>query len=142
MDNLDELYQNFLLEKKEFEHYRKEKENELLLQEKVLENDRSLFDKRLKILQSAYQQLAIDREKVEREKRTYHMNESYDRESTVIQYVSIHSFFKGVNSMLALKKRYKDLLKIFHPDNLCGDKDTVQMINKEYRVLKEKYYES
>lgn len=40
--------------------------------------------------------------------------------------------FWGINNSLALRKRYKDLLKIFHPDNLFGDEELVQMLNREY----------
>ena len=39
----------------------------------------------------------------------------------------------------ALKKRYKDLIKIYHPDNLNGDKDTIQEINMEYEKMKSLY---
>ena len=48
-------------------------------------------------------------------------------------------FFQGVHNPLSLKKRYKDLIKIFHPDNVAGDKDVIQRINKEYERLREKY---
>ena len=44
-------------------------------------------------------------------------------------------FFSGVESRQSLKKRYKDLIKIYHPDNLDGDKNTVQEINSEYHKL-------
>ena len=47
-------------------------------------------------------------------------------------------FFKGVTSSLGLKKRYKDLIKIFHPDNLFGDHETILKINKEYEMMKKK----
>ena len=46
------------------------------------------------------------------------------------------SLFAGVTNPLALKKRYRDLLKIFHPDNLCGDTNMVTIINKQYEKLK------
>ena len=48
-------------------------------------------------------------------------------------------FFKGVDSELALKKRYRELTKIFHPDNLNGDTDTLKCINREYDALKKVY---
>ena len=51
----------------------------------------------------------------------------------------VFNFFKGVNGPLTLKKRYRDLLKIFHPDNLCGDMGIVQLINKEYERLKKEF---
>ena len=40
--------------------------------------------------------------------------------------------FRSVNNSLGLRKRYRDLVKIFHPDNLFGDEELSQMINKEY----------
>lgn len=48
-------------------------------------------------------------------------------------------FFHGVRNPLSLKKRYKDLIKIFHPDNIAGDKEIIQRINKEYEMLKGNY---
>ena len=35
------------------------------------------------------------------------------------------------------KRRYKDLMKIFHPDNNAGDEELVQLINKEFNRKKE-----
>ncbi len=43
--------------------------------------------------------------------------------------------FAGVNSPMALKKRYRDLLKIYHPDNVAGDSRVVLVINQEYERL-------
>ena len=37
------------------------------------------------------------------------------------------------------KKRYKELTKIFHPDNLAGDTEVIQRINREYEQLKREY---
>ena len=45
--------------------------------------------------------------------------------------------FKGINNILVLRKRYRDLVKIYHPDNIFGDEELVQMINKEYIRRKE-----
>ena len=44
-------------------------------------------------------------------------------------------FFIGVESKTALKKRYKQLLKIYHPDNAGGDKEVLQAISAEYETL-------
>ena len=45
-------------------------------------------------------------------------------------------FFSGVSDAKSLKKRYKDLIKIYHPDN-AGDSDIVHEINREYDNLKQ-----
>lgn len=136
---LDELYEEFYQRKREYEKQEEQQKQKIEYETKRLESEKLLFEKKLHILQNAYQQLDLDRKAIEREKRAYHVNKEYKSESKVIQYISIQSFFKGVDNVLALKKRYKDLIKIFHPDNLCGDKDTIQMINQEYSALKEKY---
>lgn len=49
------------------------------------------------------------------------------------------TFFMGVSSLGGLKKRYRDLMKIYHPDNENGDETTVLYINKEYEKLKLKF---
>ena len=55
---------------------------------------------------------------------------------TVSDGESVRLFFTGVSNMLTLKKRYRDLIKIFHPDNLAGDTEIIQRINREYENLK------
>ena len=47
--------------------------------------------------------------------------------------------FRGANNPLTIKKRYKDLMKMFHPDNVCGDAEMVQLINEEYSALCRQY---
>ncbi len=39
-----------------------------------------------------------------------------------------------------LVKRYKELIKIYHPDNKNGDSFTVACITKEYEILKEELF--
>ena len=48
-------------------------------------------------------------------------------------------FFLGVRDELSLKKRYRDLLKLFHPDSMNGDVHAMQAINKEYEEIKRAY---
>ena len=49
------------------------------------------------------------------------------------------SYFAGVNDMRSLKKRYRDLLKIYHPDNQNGDSSVSKQIQEEYESLSKKY---
>lgn len=48
-------------------------------------------------------------------------------------------YFTGIKDADSLKKRYHDLLKIYHPDNQNGDTSTVQQIQKEYDLLKKRF---
>ena len=48
---------------------------------------------------------------------------------------NVKIFFRGVNDTESVKKRYRSLLKIYHPDNTNGDNDLVLAINEEYERL-------
>ena len=107
---------------------------------KQLDNQKHLFDQQWQILERETRQLAIDREKFKRDKLMYR-DEVYRearRKFAMVQNIShsgVNLFFKGVDSSAALKKRYKALLKIYHPDNADGDKEVLQAISAEYETL-------
>lgn len=44
-------------------------------------------------------------------------------------------FFRGVTNRSELKKRYLDLLKIYHPDNPSGDPGITRRVQEEYKEL-------
>lgn len=48
-------------------------------------------------------------------------------------------WFAGINNAEELKKRYRELMKIYHPDNQAGDTSAVQQIQEEYEKLLKKY---
>ena len=108
-----------------------------------MDKENELFEKKLEILKKELYKLAIEKKAVEQERiRVEHMKKQLNSERASASYSmkgQATTFFRGVGSELALKKRYKDLLKIYHPDNLCGDTDTVQRINQEFASLKRKY---
>jgi curved DNA-binding protein CbpA len=52
---------------------------------------------------------------------------------------NVSVFFKGVNDTESLRKRYKALQKIYHPDNMHGDSALITAINEEYEKLKRFY---
>lgn len=47
-------------------------------------------------------------------------------------------WFRGINNAEELKKRYRELMKIYHPDNQAGDTSMVQQIQAEYEELLKK----
>jgi len=94
---------------------------------KQLDKERRLFDLKWKKLEEEVYNLACERDKIARQRQEL---------QTMSQSGGYEIFFVGVNSGDSLKRRYKDLLKIFHPDNLNGDTSTLQEINKEYDSLK------
>jgi len=111
-----------------------------------------LIEKKKKIIEDAYQQLTLDRKALECERlnfeyeRNRYKKQKATSSRTSYQYDSGNydntSFFRGVNSDAELKKRYKELLKIFHPDNQCGDTKTFLRIQTEYEGLRRQYYEA
>lgn len=44
-------------------------------------------------------------------------------------------WFVGVKDIQELRKRYRKLLKKYHPDNECGSVEATQEINEEYDML-------
>ena len=103
---------------------------------KKLNNDKALFDQRLRILNNGFDQLNADKKKLESEFIRLEREKAYQRED---EYDALDLLFRGVNSALTLKKRYKDLMKMFHPDNISGDSYMVQLINEEYSALCRQY---
>ncbi|MBE5825503.1 MAG: hypothetical protein E7307_02590 [Butyrivibrio sp.] len=103
---------------------------------KKLNNDKALFDQRLKILNNGFDQLNADKKKLESEFIRLEREKAFQRED---EYDALDLLFRGVNSALTLKKRYKDLMKMFHPDNISGDSYMVQLINEEYSALCRQY---
>ena len=107
-----------------------------------LKEQESFFDKKFKILEMGFAQLDADRKSFEAKKRAFEYSRQFYQEKQEKEPFSELAeeeamlFFRGVTHPLALKKRYKDLIKIYHPDNSCGDKWILQQINTEYDRLK------
>lgn len=109
------------------------------LERKRLKEENIFFEKKMAILQDGFKHLDEDRQSLERQKKAlaaerlsiakqeYHGQASEE---------AVKLLFRGANNTLALRKRYRDLVKIYHPDNLFGDEELVQMINKEYMKRK------
>lgn len=105
-----------------------------------LKREQELFDRKVEVLQRELRLLAYEKQKLEQEKAVLKELKAKQQRAQVPSVpVSARFFFKGVDSELALKKRYRDLTKIFHPDNLNGDTDTLKNINREYDSLKKVY---
>ena len=111
-------------------------ERKLETASKKLNNDKALFDQRLSILNNGFDQLNRDKKRIEAEYIRLEREKAYQREN---EYDALDLLFRGVNSPLTLKKRYKDLMKMFHPDNVSGDHAMVQLINEEYNALCRQY---
>lgn len=110
------------------------------IEDRRLEAQQQLFDMKFKILEEELVKLANERESFEKKKQFYEQVNSFDSNQSTASYgkdniINGEVFFSGVGSKQSLRKRYKDLIKIYHPDNLDGDNDTIQEINREYDHL-------
>lgn len=104
------------------------------------EKEKQLFEMKWKILEEEVQKLAEERTKMQKQRNFYkYLNEQETCNQEEGEHVKGDMFFVGVQNVQALKKRYKDLLKIYHPDNLAGDTETVLEIQREYDRLKAMY---
>lgn len=110
------------------------------LQFRQLEERNKLVTEQLEYIQQEYKRIEADRKNVEEERETFEKIKKFRRPAqNTVTYVGTDLLFKGVKDENSLKKRYRDLLKIFHPDNLSGDTTIIQNINKEYEALKKIY---
>lgn len=137
---LEEEKKSLERERRRLERDRQEFTRRVEIEDRRLEQQRNLFDMKFKILEEELQKLATERRQVEQQKQFY--RNITDREHRYTwdagseeSIVRGELFFSGVASRQSLKKRYKDLIKIYHPDNLDGDKQTIQEINREYDQL-------
>lgn len=109
--------------------------------DKRLTQEQHLFDMKWKLLEEELKKLAIEKQQVQRQKEFYSKVTDYHQSGTKSASSNIvkgELFFVGVRDESALKRRYKDLIKIYHPDNLAGDTGTIQEINRQYDNLKKK----
>lgn len=120
----------------ERERCKLEMEREQLKKQKHAEEQRllresQLFETKWKILEEEYAKLAKERQAFETEQKAYQNRQPCD-----LAQLPEELFFSGVSSELSMKKRYKDLIKIFHPDNTDGNTQILQKINQEYDEMK------
>ncbi len=128
-------------QRRQLERERQEFSRKVAIEDRRLEQQNRLFDMKVKILEEELVKLASEKEHIERQKAFYDRVSQYENESestysaNTDNVVRGEMFFSGVASKQSIKKRYKDLIKIYHPDNLDGDNETVQEINSEYSKL-------
>lgn len=129
------------MEKRQFQSEMQEINRRISVERRRLKQDEDFFEKKMAILKNGFAQLDEERKKLEREKISFETRK--DARTSLSRHEKSQDvadlLFQGVESQLALKKRYKDLLKMFHPDNIAGDHEMVVVINKTYERLKREY---
>lgn len=134
--NLKEATDKFLKERTSFKEEMDILNRRSVQERKRLKEENLFFDKKMAILQDGFRQLEADRKSLERERISFeNEREMMSRRVSTGFYADtsiVEILFRNATNPLALRKRYKDLMKIFHPDNIAGDEELVQMINREF----------
>jgi len=135
------MEEKFIKERQQFQTEMDEVNRRLVIERKRLKQDELFFEKKMDILKNGFAQLDAERRKFDKEKTEFEakkdLHESYQRREKNQDMAEM--LFQGVKSQLALKKRYKDLIKMFHPDNIAGDHEMVLTVNAVYEKLKREY---
>lgn len=116
--------------------HKQHKSNTLLKAQ--LENQKSLFDRQWQLLEMETRKLACDQQKFENQKLKFRDKVYREARKNLPAAADAGLFFAGVSDQKSLKKRYRDLQKIYHPDNMNGDHSLIQSINLEYEKMLKK----
>lgn len=144
---LEESRSRFIKERAQFRDEMNSLNHRLALERKRIKDETLFFEKKMQILQDGFRQLESDRRKLETDKLLFESKKENQERERAYQHNHFYRnsgsdsdlgdvLFSGVNNPLGLKKRYRDLIKIFHPDNMCGDANVIQMINQVYEKKK------
>lgn len=136
---LEQLQQQFEQEREQFQEEMKALNRKMAAEKERLKENTLFFDKKMEILKGGFAELDMDRRRLEKEWARLEAQKEVLQQPVYGSGREVSDLFRGVKNQLALKKRYKDLIKIFHPDNVAGDKEMIQIINKEYENLKHEY---
>lgn len=139
---LEQSQEKFLNERVQLRNELDELNRRTLLERKRLKEENQFFDKKMAILKDGFRKLDEDRQSLERQKKALAQAQAQAKtdyakggDSAGLE-ETVRVLFRGADNSLALRKRYRDLLKIYHPDNMFGDEELVQMINREYQRRK------
>ena len=135
-EQLREEKEQFQEEKEQFQEEMKVLNRKMAAERQRLKDDSLFFEKKMEILKGGFTELDMDRRRLEKEWARLEAQKEVMQRPVYSSGGEVSDLFRGVKNPLALKKRYKDLIKIFHPDNVAGDKEMIQKINIEYENLR------
>lgn len=102
-----------------------------------LKQEEQFFNQKMEILKAGFADLDKAKREFEAQKMRYESQNTYYVDDDMPGYSNptVRSLYSGITNPLMLKKRYKDLVKIFHPDNMAGDHELFKAITLEYERL-------
>ena len=120
---------DFLQEQENIREENRRYEEHLATRGRQLRREEELIEQKHEVIKRGFAELEHDRQTVRAREESLRAREAEVNDV----------FFRGADNILLLKKRYKDLMKMFHPDNVSGDSYMVQLINQEYSVRCSQY---
>lgn len=126
---LEDMHRKLCREKEEFDR-------KVNFERQRMEREAKLFEMKWKLLETETENLAKERQEFDYKMHEY---EATILEGATSGNLNCSLLFRGVDNELALKKRYRDLMKIYHPDNVAGDTNVVQMISREYEEMQTQF---
>lgn len=102
--------------------------------------DKTMIEQKLDILKRGFSELDSDRKELKEQWARLEAREAILSGMDIAD-EDVSVFFRGAGDPISLKKRYRDLSKIYHPDNRSGDREVFRRITKEYERLKESMME-
>ena len=139
---LEDMQDKLLQERVRFRDEMDAINRRMSMEQKRRREENLFFEKKLAILQDGFRKLDEDRQRFEQERRRLEQSGRYQKQRENVELLGqgdniAHMLFRSAGNPLTLRKRYRDLLKIFHPDNFCGDAELMQYINREFQRRKE-----
>ncbi|MDR0948276.1 MAG: hypothetical protein LBM69_02005 [Lachnospiraceae bacterium] len=135
-EEIQQMQNRFMRERAEFREELEMLSMNNAMEKKRLKDESQLFDQKMEILKKGFRMLDEDRKAFEREKEQFEKQRMWAQEQLGSAQNTASRLFESANgSPFAVRKRYRDLVKIFHPDNLCGDDELIQYINDEYEQM-------
>lgn len=137
---VEEQSERFIRERAQFRDEMNELTASVTRERQRLKQDELFFDKKMEILKNGFADLERDRRALEAEKIRMEAREQFYGDDEIIGSSApiARALFKGITNPLLLKKRYKDLVKIYHPDNMAGDHELFNAITLEYERIQVK----
>lgn len=134
-EELEDMKDKFSKERSVFREEMNTLSNRSVYERKRIQEENLFFEKKMIILQDGFRRLEEDRKSFERSKKLEKESSRTTQAHPAKNIIGV--LFRNVNNMMTLRKRYRDLVKIYHPDNLCGDEELIQLINKEFSRRKD-----
>ena len=132
---------DFLNERENTREENRRYEEHLATRTRQLSRQEDLIAQKHEVIKRGFEELDRDRQALNAREVSLRAREAqleeriaYTPDSSEVNDV----LFRGADNILLIKKRYKDLMKMFHPDCLGGDTEMVKSLNKTYdRLLRE-----